>query len=67
MTSSTAYWLSRGFRIISMALPVDLVVEFDRRVHEEPFRSRWSLATRALRHYLDCPDADWEPPKNPAD
>ena len=53
------YYLGRGLRQIGTALPVDLIVEFDRRVAEVTFRSRNSMITEALRHFLECPNADW--------
>jgi metal-responsive CopG/Arc/MetJ family transcriptional regulator len=53
------YYLGRGLRQIGTALPVDLVVEFDRRVAEVTFRSRNSMISEALRHFLECPNADW--------
>ena len=58
--SSAQGYLKRGLRQIGPTLPVDLVVEFDRRVNEIPFRSRTSMITEALRHFLECPAADWE-------
>jgi metal-responsive CopG/Arc/MetJ family transcriptional regulator len=56
---SSEYYLRQGRRIVSIIFPTELVAEFDRRVHEGGFRTRSSIATRALRHYMDCPDADW--------
>jgi metal-responsive CopG/Arc/MetJ family transcriptional regulator len=58
--STAEGYLRRGLRQIGPALPVDLVVEFDRRVNERPFRSRTSMIAEALRHFLECPNADWE-------
>jgi metal-responsive CopG/Arc/MetJ family transcriptional regulator len=57
--ATSDYYLGRGLRQIGTALPVDLVVEFDRRVAEVSFRSRNSMITEALRHFLECPIADW--------
>jgi metal-responsive CopG/Arc/MetJ family transcriptional regulator len=57
---STEYYLRQGRRIVSVIFPAELVVEFDRRIHEAGFLTRSSVATRAFRHYLTCPDADWE-------
>jgi metal-responsive CopG/Arc/MetJ family transcriptional regulator len=65
LVSSASGYLKRGLRQIGPALPVDLIVEFDRRVCERPFRSRTSMIAEALRHFLDCPDADWEAGDHP--
>ena len=54
------YYLARGMRQINAALPVELLVELDRRVDEVPFRFRNSLIIEAIRHFLTCPDAEWE-------
>jgi hypothetical protein len=37
------YYLGRGLRQIGASLPVDLVVEFDLRIGDGPFRSRSSM------------------------
>lgn len=50
MVATTDYYLNRGLRQIGTALPVELVVEFDRRVAEIPFRSKNSMIAEALRH-----------------
>lgn len=60
--SSTLYYLSRGLRQMSVAIPIKLAVEFDAHVRRIPFRSRSLMVARALRHYLECPDADWSGP-----
>lgn len=57
--ATSDYYLGRRLRQIGTALPVDLVVEFDRRVADASFRSRNSMITEALRHFLECPNADW--------
>ena len=63
--ATSDYYLSRGLRQIGPVLPVDLVVDFDRRVAEKPFRSRNSMIEEALRHFVDCPMADWEAGDHP--
>ncbi|GEM_PF-6760803 len=59
MHRDAAYFLKRGLRRVSLALPVKLLVAFDLRVNTIPFRSRNSMIEEALQHFLDCPDADW--------
>jgi metal-responsive CopG/Arc/MetJ family transcriptional regulator len=60
VTSGTAsYYLSRGLRRVALALPAAVLVALDRRVSEVRFRSRNSVITEAIRHFLSCPDADW--------
>lgn len=63
--SSAEGYLRRGLRQIGPALPVELIVDFDERVAEKPFRSRTSMITEALRHFLQCPQADWEAGDHP--
>ena len=58
--SRAAGYSRRGLRQIGPALPVDLVVEFDRRVNEHRLRSGTSMITEALRLFMECPCADWE-------
>jgi metal-responsive CopG/Arc/MetJ family transcriptional regulator len=64
MSSSEGY-LKRGLRQIGHVLPVKLIVEFDRRVNEKPFRSRTSMVEEAIRHFLVCPNANWEAGDHP--
>jgi metal-responsive CopG/Arc/MetJ family transcriptional regulator len=64
--ASSEYYLNRGLRQVAPVLPVNLVVEFDRRVAEKPFRSRTSMIEEALRHFLICPDANWEAGDHPS-
>ena len=61
MTSGTAaYYLSRGLRRVALALPAEILVAFDLRVKHVGFRSRNSMMTESFRHFLVCPDANWE-------
>jgi metal-responsive CopG/Arc/MetJ family transcriptional regulator len=60
-----AYYLERGLRRVALALPVDLLVEFDQRVLEIPYRSRNSMLTEAVQHFLTCPAADWKSGDHP--
>ena len=64
--SSTVYYLRRGLRSTNVAIPVDLIVAFDDRVRQRPFRSRSMMVARAMRHFLVCFDADWSGPDEPA-
>lgn len=54
-----AYYLGRGLRRASLALPAEILVELDRRVAQVAFRSRNSVITEAIRHFLVCSDANW--------
>lgn len=67
IVSSAEGYLKRGLRQIGPALPVDLIVEFDQRVAEKPFRSRTSVIAEALCHFLNCPQANWEAGDHPPD
>ena len=58
MTSTNDY-LARGLRRVVTYLPTKDVVAFDRRVAEIPFRSRNSVIIEAIRHFLECADANW--------
>lgn len=56
------YYLGRGLRRVSVAFPAEVLVEWDRRVTENPFRSRSAMITRAVLHFMTCPEADWTTP-----
>jgi len=56
------YYLRRGLRRVSVAFPSEVLVEWDRRVTEDPFRSRSAMITRAVVHFMFCPEADWTTP-----
>lgn len=64
--ATSDYYLARGLRQIGTALPVKLVVEFDRKVAEIPFRSRNSMIAEALSRFLECPAADWQAGDHPS-
>ena len=55
-----AYYLGRGLRRVALALPVEVLIEFDLQVNEVRFRSRNAMITEAIQHFLACPNADWE-------
>jgi metal-responsive CopG/Arc/MetJ family transcriptional regulator len=57
-SGSTQYYLNRGFRLVAVAIPTDLLVEFDARVAGQAFQSRSSVVAKALRHFLDCPTSE---------
>lgn len=65
--SSAEGYLKRGLRQIGPVLPVRLIVEFDLKVAEKPFRSRTSMIEEAFRHFLDCPLANWEAEDRPTE
>lgn len=64
--ATSDYYLARGLRQTGTALPVTLVVEFDRKVAETPFRSRNSMIAEAMSHFLVCPEADWRAGDHPS-
>ena len=53
-SGSTQYYLNRGFRLVAVAIPTDLLV-VDARVTDQALQSRSSVVAKALRHFLDCP------------
>ena len=65
--SSAEGYLKRGLRQVGPVLPVRLIVEFDRKVAEKPFRSRTSMIEEALHRFLDCPLANWEAGDHPTE
>lgn len=63
---STDDYLDRGLRRVVAFLPVHALVSFDLRVTEIPYRSRNSMINEAIRHFLCCPNADWEAGDHPS-
>jgi len=57
---------TQGDGLERAAVPIEVLVEFDLRVIEIPFRSRNSMINEAVRHFLVCPNADWESGDHPA-
>ncbi len=59
MHRDAAYFLERGLRRVTVAVPVEVLVAFDLRVNLVSFRSRNSMVNEAMKHFLACHDADW--------